>query len=70
GYNRVNGSIHPTKFTNAKGQPLAEINAADLGTQFDNEHNPLAEFLFESVFYDSALEEESMTDKGVSGLIV
>ncbi|MDK4574165.1 type III restriction-modification system endonuclease [Kingella kingae] len=70
GYNRVNGSIHPTKFTNAKGQPLAEINAADLGTQFDNEHNPLAEFLFESVFYDSALEQENMIDKQVREVVV
>lgn len=70
GYHRVGGSIHPTKFTDNQGNALIEVNAADLGTQFDDVHNPLAEFLFESVFFDSELERENITDKQVQEVIV
>ncbi|ELA09611.1 type III restriction-modification system StyLTI enzyme res [Moraxella macacae 0408225] len=68
-YNRVGGSIHPTKFTDKHGNALAEVNASDLGTQFD-ETNPLAEFLFDSVFFDSELERENITDNQVKEVIV
>ncbi|ULJ61891.1 type III restriction-modification system endonuclease [Wielerella bovis] len=69
GYSRVGGSIHPTKFTDNQGNALVEVNAADLGTQFD-EVNPLEEFLFESVFYDSELERENITDNRIQEVIV
>lgn len=69
GYSRVCGSIHPTKFTDNQGNALVEVNASDLGTQFD-EVNPLEEFLFESVFYDSELERENITDNRVQEVIV
>lgn len=69
GYNRVGGSIHPTKFTDNQGNALSEVNAADLGTQFD-EVDPLEEFLFESVFFDSELERENITDNHVQEVIV
>lgn len=69
GFSRVGGSIHPTKFTDNQGNALAEVNASDLGTQFDS-GSPLAEFLFESVFFDSELEHENITDNQVKEVIV
>lgn len=69
GYNHIGGSIHPTKFTDNQGNALTEVNASDLGTQYDNA-TPLSEFLFESVFYDSGLERENITDNQVQEVIV
>ncbi|OOS05742.1 type III restriction enzyme [Moraxella cuniculi DSM 21768] len=69
GYHRVGGSIHPTKFTDQKGNALTEVNAADLGAQFDDA-TPLAEFLFESVFFDSELEHSNMIDNQVQEVVV
>lgn len=48
---------------------MTEVNASDLGTQYDNA-TPLSEFLFESVFYDSGLERENITDNQVQEVIV
>lgn len=70
GYSRVEGSIHPTKFTDNQGNALSEVNAADLGVQFDDTNRPLAEFLFESVFFDSELERENITNNRVQEVIV
>jgi xanthine phosphoribosyltransferase len=69
GFSRVGGSIHPTKFTDNQGNALAEVNASDLGTQFDS-GSPLAEFLFESVFFDSELERENIKNNQVNEVIV
>lgn len=69
GYSRVGGSIHPTKFTDNQGNALSEVNAADLGAKFD-EVDPLEEFLFESVFFDSDLERKNITDNHVQEVIV
>lgn len=69
GFSRVGGSIHPTKFTDNQGNALTEVNASDLGTQFDD-GNPLAEFLFESVFFDSELECENIKNNQVNEVIV
>lgn len=69
-YHRVGGSIHPTKFTDNQGNALSEVNASDLGSEFDAEKSPLAEFLFESVFYDSELERKNITDNHLKEVIV
>lgn len=69
GFSRVGGSVHPTKFTDNQGKALAEVNASDLGTQFDS-GSPLAEFLFERVFFDSELEHANITDNQVKEVIV
>ncbi len=69
GYNRVDASIHPTKFTDQSGNALAEVNASDLGSQW-NDSTPVAEFLFESVFYDSELERENITDNQIQEVTV
>ncbi|WP_448340265.1 type III restriction-modification system endonuclease [Haemophilus influenzae] len=69
GFSRVGGSVHPTKFTDNQGNALTEVNASDLGTQFDS-GSPLAEFLFESVFFDSELEHANITKNQVKEVIV
>ncbi len=69
GFSRVVGSVHPTKFTDNQGNALTEVNASDLGTQFDD-GNPLAEFLFENVFFDSELESENIKNNQVNEVIV
>ncbi|WP_118776211.1 type III restriction-modification system endonuclease [Haemophilus haemolyticus] len=69
GFSRVGGSVHPTKFTDNQGNALVEVNASDLGTQFDS-GSPLAEFLFESVFFDGELEHANITKNQVKEVIV
>ena len=69
GYQHVGGAVHPTKFTDSKGGVLPEINAMDLGTQFDA-NAPLKEFLFESVFYDSDLERENIMNNQIQEVTV
>ncbi len=70
GYSRVSGSIHPTKFTDNQGCALTEVNASDLGTQFDDVSRPLAQFLFDSVFYDSELERENIMNNQIPEVTV
>ncbi len=70
GYTHVGGGVHPTKFTNAKGQPLAKVNAADLGVQSDIQREPLPQYLFDSVFFDSELERENIADCQVQEVVV
>lgn len=69
GYEYVGGGVHPTKFTDSQGRPLAEVNAADLGTQYD-EGGALPEYLFESVFFDSDLERDNMMRDEVQEVVV
>jgi type III restriction enzyme len=55
-YQKVSNKIHPTKFTNAKGDVLKEISASDVGTMYSN--NKVAEnYLLDELFYDSELEK-------------
>lgn len=61
-YQQVNNSIHPTKLTDAKGNPLQEINAGDIGVQF-SEDKVAENYLFEELFYDSDLEKKNITEK-------
>lgn len=59
GYQKVSNAIHPTKLTNAKGEPLAEIPAAEVGILSENQtvaHN----YLFDELFFDSELERENI----------
>jgi len=62
GYQKVNNSIHPTKLTDAEGMPLEEINAGDIGVQF-NEDKVADNYYFEELFYDSDLEKKNITEK-------
>src|SRR5690606_17527513 len=61
-YQKVNNSIHPTKLTDTQGNPLEEINAGDIGVQF-NENKVADNYYFEELFYDSELEKKNITDK-------
>lgn len=62
GYQKVNNSIHPTKLTDAQGNPLEEINAGDIGVQF-SEDKVADNYYFEGLFYDSDLEKKNITEK-------
>ncbi|MFV0212147.1 type III restriction-modification system endonuclease [Empedobacter falsenii] len=62
GYQKVNNSIHPTKLTDTKGNPLEEINAGDIGVQF-SEDKIADNYYFEELFYDSDLEKKNITEK-------
>ncbi len=62
GYQKVNNSIHPTKLTDAQGDPLEEINAGDIGVQF-SEDKVADNYYFEELFYDSDLEKKNITEK-------
>lgn len=62
GYNTIsNGThIHPTRLTNEKGDiDLSKLNTSDLGV-FDSLDKPAKNYLFEEVFFDSALERENI----------
>lgn len=61
GYQKVNNSIHPTKLTDTQGNPLEEINAGDIGVQF-NEDKVADNYYFEELFYDSELEKKNITE--------
>lgn len=62
GYQKVNNSIHPTKLTDTQGNPLEEINAADIGVQF-SEDKVADNYYFEELFFDSELEKKNITEK-------
>ncbi|MGQ6525798.1 restriction endonuclease, partial [Serratia sp. IR-2025] len=70
GYNVISGSIHPTKFTNADGEPVSEVLSSDLGILNDNTKPPLDSYLFEEVFYDSELERLNITDGEIQSVAV
>lgn len=66
----ISGSIHPTKFTNADGEPVSEVLSSDLGILNDNTKPPLDSYLFEEVFYDSELERLNITDGEIQSVAV
>lgn len=62
GLTDVSNTVHPTVFTNASGEPLAEIESANLGRM--NEALTIADnYLFNELFYDSPLEKENICEK-------
>lgn len=59
GYAKVSSTVHPTYFTDEKGQPFKQVKAGRLGVHSGNE--PTAtHYLFDELFYDSPLEKESI----------
>lgn len=64
-YQKVSNEIHPTKFTDEKGNVLKEISASDVGVMYSK--NKVADnYLLDELFYDSELEkkniEQNLTD--------
>jgi type III restriction enzyme len=69
-YNIVSNSIHPTKFTDGKGDALSDVIASDLGVHHADLLKPLDNYLFEDVFYDSELEKRNITDGEIESVVV
>jgi len=66
GYKKVSNSmhIHPTAFTNAKGELLTQIDASLVGVIEGNAKESVADnYLFEELFYDSELERENILNE-------
>lgn len=63
-FTHIGGTVHPTKFTDINGNPKSEILASDLGIDcIDDE--PLKQFLFDSVYFDSDLEKQNLTQSEI-----
>jgi type III restriction enzyme len=67
-YQKVSNKIHPTKFTNEKGEVLKEVSASDVGNMYTN--NKVAKnYLLNELFYDSELEKINI-EKNLEEVIV
>ena len=58
-YQQVTSKIHPTKLTDKNGNAKSEINATGIGIDSAKE-DVSSKYLFEQLFYDSALEKENI----------
>lgn len=59
GYTEVNSQVHPTAFTDDKGNVKDSISSSDIGRV--GEKDMVADnYLFETLFYDSPLEKENI----------
>jgi type III restriction enzyme len=58
-YQKVSNEIHPTKFTDEKGNVLKEISASDIGVMY-SENKVADTYLLDELFYDSELEKQNI----------
>lgn len=58
-YQKVSNEIHPTKFTDEKGNVLKDIPASDVGVLY-SENNVADTYLLDELFYDSELEKQNI----------
>ncbi|VVH56984.1 Type III restriction-modification system restriction subunit (EC, partial [uncultured Gammaproteobacteria bacterium] len=58
-YQKVSNEIHPTKFTDEKGNVLKEISASDVGVMY-SENEVADKYLLDELFYDSELEKKNI----------
>lgn len=58
-YQKVSNEIHPTKFTDEKGNVLKEISASDVGVMY-SENKVAGNYLLDKLFYDSELEKKNI----------
>jgi type III restriction enzyme len=63
GFTEVSNRIHPTVFTDELGQPLAEIEAMNLGRIHEDQIIFNDSYLFNELFYDSPLEKDNICNK-------
>lgn len=61
-YKRVSNKIHPTKFTNSKGNVVNEIFASDIGILSSNE-KVADNYFFNELYFDSELEKNNIVSK-------
>ncbi len=59
GFKKTVKSIHPTKFTNAKGEVLKTIAGHDVGIFYNDKETP-DDYLFNEIFYDGLLELDNI----------
>ncbi|HHW7569010.1 TPA: type III restriction-modification system endonuclease [Mannheimia haemolytica] len=59
GYTKVSSQVHPTAFTDDKGNVKDSISSSDIG-RFSEEGIVADNYLFETLFYDSPLEKENI----------
>lgn len=58
-YQKVSNEIHPTKFTDEKGDVLKDISASDVGVMYSK--NKVSDtYLLDELFYDSELEKHNI----------
>ncbi|QTD38037.1 type III restriction-modification system endonuclease [Polaribacter batillariae] len=58
-YQKVTNEIHPTKFTDEKGNVLKEIAASNVGV-LHSENKVADSYLLDELFYDSELEKQNI----------
>ena len=61
-YKRVSNTIHPTKFTNGKGEVLTEILASDVGVLY-SEEDVADNYFLDELYFDSELEKLNIETK-------
>ena len=66
-YTKVECSVHPTKFTDEKGD-IKDVSPKDLGVQ-SIKGETAKEYLFDEIFYDSELEKENIIEE-ISEVVV
>lgn len=67
-YQKVSNEIHPTKFTDEKGNVLKAISASDVGVMY-SENKVADTYLLDELFYDSELEKQNV-EKGLTDVVV
>lgn len=63
GFVKIASSIHPTSFTDEKGEALQGIESGNLGTQKGSEEENKSiphSYLFDELFYDSEIERKNV----------
>lgn len=67
-YQKVSNEIHPTKFTDEKGNVLKEVSASDVGVMY-SENKVADTYLLDELFYDSELEKQNV-ETGLTDVVV
>ena len=60
GFKQVSNHIHPTAFTDMRGEPLLEIDSGNIGS-FEDDSIISKNYYFDKIFYDSDLELRNIT---------
>lgn len=61
-YCEISNKIHPTSFTNERGEALLEIDPSMMGQSYASAHAPET-YLFEEIFADNDFEKEDIVNR-------